>query len=801
MFFGKEKIHNKRLKTISPCLLFMLLFIGTTKAQQKLNEIKTAFNNYRQQHLSEKIFAHTDKTFYIAGEIIWFKLYTVDAGFNRPLDLSKVAYVELLDAVNKPMLQAKVALQNADGNGSFFIPLNISSGNYKFRAYTNWMKNEGEDHFFEKMITIVNTQKSGTATQQDTTARYDIQFFPEGGNLVDGLESKLAFKANDQYGKGIEFNGVLLDNDKSIIKFEPSHAGMGSFLFTPQAGHNYKAVITLPGKKVITKELPKAYMQGYVILAEDTKNNIKVSVSSTNAQQAEVYLLVYNNAGIRSMQTQALQNSKTVFFIEKANLPDGIVHITLFDNSKQPVCERLYFKNPEQLLQIGLNNDKPTYTTRSKVTLKIQLPNFSTNIDSANLSMSVYKTDSLQSVDNRSIETYLLLTSELKGYVEDPSWYFRAEDNAEETDNLLLTQGWRRFNWDNVFKEDKPAFSFVPEYNGHIITGVVYNTQTNNIQKYVESSLSVPGNRLQFYASTSDTNGIVHFEMKNFYGSSEIAIQAGSQFDSIYRLEINNPFYAKYTTQKTAPFHLPAQSPNTLLQRSIAMQVQYIYANDKLKQLAPFSVDTAAFYLNPTKTYILDDYTRFKTMEEVLREYVALVNVTKHDGQYHFPVYNIATKEFFLMDPINLLDGVPVFDLNKFLNIDPLQVRKLDVINQRYMYGGSSFNGLLSWTSYTGNLAGYQPDAKTVFLDYDALQLQREFYAPVYETEEKRNSHLPDFRNVLLWLPDIKAFFGKPQEISFYTSDVAGKYAVQIEGIGSKGNCGSKVIVLEIKTE
>ena len=160
--------------------------------------------------MKEKIFVHTDKDFYVAGEIAWFKLYAVDASSHKPLELSKVAYVELLDSANKHLLQAKIALDNAEGNGSFYLPPTINSGNYKLRAYTNWMKNFGAGYFFEKIITIVNVQKRITLPAIKPSNKFDLQFFPEGGNLVNNIPCKIAFKGTDQYGKGITFTGFFL---------------------------------------------------------------------------------------------------------------------------------------------------------------------------------------------------------------------------------------------------------------------------------------------------------------------------------------------------------------------------------------------------------------------------------------------------------------------------------------------------------------------------------------------------------------------------------------------------------------
>ena len=283
--------------------------------------------------------------------------------------------------------------------------------------------------------------------------------------------------------------------------------------------------------------------------------------------------------------------------------------------------------------------------------------------------------------------------------------------------------------------------------------------------------------------------------MKNFYGSSEVIAQARKENET-YKIQIDNPFSTAYTATAIPAFHLPETYPSTLLEQSINMQVQNIYAANQLNQFYVPAVDTTPFYITPDSKYNLDNYTRFSTMEEVLREYVAMVNLTKRSGKYHIQVFDKGHDVPFTNDPLVLLDGVPVINLNKLLDVDPLKVRSLEVVQKRYFLGASFFDGILNWKTYNGELANYELDAAAVVIDYDGLQLQREFYAPVYN--DNSSSHKPDFRNVLYWNPDIKLVNNKEQVYSFYTSDLPGRYAVVIQGVSATGLCGSTINTLEV---
>jgi len=777
----------------SLCLLTIcpVFILSTAYSQDNLNAITTAFNQYHQNTIREKIFVHTDKSFYVTGEIAWFKLYVVDASNNKPLDLSKVAYVEILDSANKHLLQARIALHAAEGNGSFYLPVSINSGKYKIRAYTNWMKNFGAEYFFEKNITIVNVEKRVDLPLQHAN-KYDIQFFPEGGNLVNNIAATIAFKGTDEYGRGINFTGFLLDNSDTVLTFKPQHAGMGSFSLTPIPHHFYKAFVKTTSGEYVTKDLPTAYSGGYAMSLVDSADKIKVTVQSDILSGPEIYLFAHTREIIKVSLSRFLQNGKAVFLFDKGMLGDGISHITIFNEQKQPVCERLYFKRSSKQLEIKLNSDKGEYTTRKKVSINIQTDNTELKNDSSSLSMSVCRLDSLQSFDAATITSYLLLTSDLRGFVEDPDYYFLKDDQETNAalNNLMLTNGWRRFKWEDIFKNPKPFFGYVPEYNGPIIVGNVINTITGSPANNIESYISVPGSQSAFRTSFSDKDGQVKFELKKNYGPSEIILQPNTIRDSIYRIDIADPFSKTYSGKPFPEFTLQKEAANSLREQSVSMQVQNIYSGKNLKHFKEHVIDSTTFYITPDATYLMDNYTRFTTMEEILREYVTLVDVKKRDGNFHFSLLDFAANQKFSTDPLVLLDGVPVFDLNRFMQIDPLKLNKLEVLNRKYFLGSSMFTGILSWTSYKGDMADYDLGSHATIIDYEGLQLEREFYSPAYTSEEQQSSHIPDFRSVLLWSPHIKMGAGALKEINFYTSDVPGKYVVFIQGISGSGLAG-----------
>ncbi|HVW12974.1 MAG TPA: hypothetical protein VHB54_04080 [Mucilaginibacter sp.] len=792
---------NLTLKNAAMIFSGLLCFSLTSNAQT-LSDVQSSFNNYQQSAIQEKLFVHTDKGAYLTGEIIWFKLYLVDANAHKPLNLSKVAYVEVLDNNQNPVIQAKIELRNGMGSGSVYIPVVLSNGNYKFRAYTNWMKNFSPDYYFEKNITIVNPLKSPDAATKRAANSFDLQFFPEGGELVDGIAGKVAFKATGSDGKGVDFNGAIIDQNKdTVARFRPLKFGMGSFMLTPNANSTYKVVARSAGGVTIMPAMPAVSKQGFAMqLADNGSGQLQISVQTNTAPAyPDVYVFAETGQIIRQVKRGVLSDGKAVVTIDKDALGDGISHLTVFNSSRQPVCERLYFKRPEAGLVIDAAPDQQQYANRKRVGVSLMAKGQGGRELNANLSMSVYKLDDYQTREQGDIASYFWLSSDLRGYIESPEYYLKntTAEADQAADNLMLTQGWRRFQWKDILKNQAPSFSFLPEYNGHIIAGKIVDPSTNKPAKNVVAYLGVPGKRVQLFTAKSDTFGRLLFNTRDIYGPGEIVVQTNTQHDSTYRIDILNPFSEQYSKNVSPALTIGADMQRALEGHSLGMQVLNVYDNENIKKYYDPAIDSSAFFGTPYKTYNLDDYTRFTTMEEVLREYIRELYVVHPKNEYHIEM--ISDKGFLDGDPLVMLDGIPIFDMNKVIALDPLKIKRLNVIRDRYFWGPADMEGILSYTSYKGDLGGVEIDPHAVVLDYEGMQLQRVFYSPAYDNDAAAASRVPDFRNTLYWAPVINTNSQGKKDVVFYTSDQKGTYVGVVQGMTADGKAGSSSFTFEVK--
>jgi hypothetical protein len=759
--------------------------------QQVLDTLSQKFNLYRERNLQEKLYMHLDRTSFITGETLWFRIYCVNGTTHRPVTISKVAYIEILNRNQQPVVQSKVDLQNGEGAGSLFIPASLNSENYTVRAYTNWMKNFDAEFYFHQPITIINPFREPEKVKPKAQSRPDAQFLPEGGHLVDGVPAVVGYRVTDNSGKGMDFNGYVIDSSRdTVVRFEPTQFGLGSFPMTPSANETYAVVIKEKNGTAHSFPLPQVHPEGYTLHLERVEDTISILVSGKfhDLSSPFVYLFVHARNQVTHSEVRYLNDQKTTFTLNEKSFTEGISHITLFDADLRPVCERLYFKPPDNSLRILINSDNSNYDIRGKVKLSIHANDQGSLPQNSRLSLSVFRSDSLSRMPQKDILSYFLLTSDLHGEIESPESYFQS--GAEKlTDLLMLTHGWRRFSWEKIIL-NKTLHTYLPEVQGHLIKGKVLD-QTGNPAMRVKTFLAYPSKKINLSTAISNQHGEVHYILKDLKGAQEIILQTNLSEDSVHTITIENPFSSASANYSLQDFMLQPSSRRGLSLRSVAMQVQDIFQPDaaELSLITP-STDSSAFYGHADETYFLDNYTRFRVMEEVMREYVSGVWVRKRKGRFHFMVLDEIHASVFNEDPLVLMDGVPIFDVNQLMAFDPFKVKKLEVVTRSYFLGNMIFPGIVSYSTYSGDLAGYPVHRKSIRLNYEGLQQGREFYSPRYDTEKKRSARVPDQRHLLYWLPVLDVRNGVA-EVEFYTSDLAGDFTVQVQGLTATGLMGS----------
>lgn len=770
-----------------------------------IKSTKDRFDIFNRKAVQEKMYVHIDRQFYLVGETVWFKAYDVEGSTNQYMNLSKVGYLEILDKENNSVAQTKFGMVSGKGNGSMIIPSTVPSGNYKIRAYTNWMKNFDAGYFFETNVSIVNPFVAfDPDPDKEKPVTYDVQFFPEGGNLVEGLTSKVGFRAIDSEGKGIDFSGEIVDqNNNSIVSFSPSVYGLGNFSLKPVADTEYKAIIKDKKGGSYTFKLPKVEKSGYVLTLNDSDGaNLTLSLAShlPDGEQGNTYMAVHTKQQNLQVIPVEFKNNTANITIDKGKLGEGISHITLFDKRWRPLVERIFFKYPQTRLAIEGSVGKREFITREKVTVDLSASIGTEKIAKTDLSVAVFLEDSIRESSEQSIFSYLLLTSDLRGNVENPEYYFNSPDKRvlAEMDNIMLTHGWRRFNWKGALNSSD-NFTYLPEYYGHFIQAKVLDISSGIPVSGKVAYLAAPDSPSRLYVADSDNDGVVRFEVMDFFGPKEITIQTHLASDSTYRFEMLSPFSKEFTTKPIPKFVFNKNVENELLKRTINMQAGNVFLPKSFAEGKSVMRDSLAFFGKPDETYFLDDFTRFPTMEEVLREYVRGVLVRRRNKSFHFRMIDaVLPNTIYTTDPLVLLDGIPMFNIDKIMEFDPLKIKKIELMNARYFMGVNTFTGIVSFSTYQSDLAGFELDPKVLVMPYEGIQSVREFYSPKYDTQVARASRIPDFRNLLHWEPNAVTDASGKTQLQFFTSDQTGRYRVVVHGMTQDGKAASQSFTFQV---
>lgn len=330
-----------------------------------------------------------------------------------------------------------------------------------------------------------------------------------------------------------------------------------------------------------------------------------------------------------------------------------------------------------------------------------------------------------------------------------------------------------------------PSSKYMAEYEGHILSGKLINIETGQLEynEAVTPFISFSGDRIRMFSGKIDKDANVSFYTKKSDGAKEVVSTLVNYSDRRYRVDVESPFIKNHKTKQLPILNFDTIHNSKLLDRSVALQVLYAYSGDSINR---FNVIGSSFLGKPFGSYLLDEYTRFRTMPEVITEFVTFVRFRKIYNKYFLSVFRKGIG-YSSGNTLVLIDGIPVFDHDIVYNYNPDFIKKLEVYQDTYILGSQIFDGVISMYTYNNDYPGLELGESTQFFDYEGTQAHRRFYAPSYETDSDKESRLPDFRHTLYWNPDVKTNGETSIVIPFYASDLSDNYTVVVEGLTKNG--------------
>lgn len=401
-----------------------------------------------------------EKKAYGKGEEVVANL-ELNTNANTPLANTTVNFSAMLDGKE---LNAGKARTDANGKAllKFSLPQNLNSIDGVVNALIDF---EGSTESISRSVPIVLN-------------KIEMAFYPEGGDMVNGMNQRIAFKALNEFSKPADVEGIIVNaKGEYISEFKSYHAGMGAFNFTPKVGETYKARITQPAGILDEYELPEALQAGYVLQVNPGMNNdLRLTVNSWQAETLSVAAQVRGKLYFAG--SFKAQKGSNLLTLHTADFPIGVTQITLFDNKGIARCERLAFVNRDKQLKINVSSDKEQYQPREKVSMDIRVTDENGLPMPGNFALSVVDDNLLSFADDKqgNILSKMLLEPELKEKVEEANFYFdtKEQKSAPALDYLLLTSGWRHYTWKQIQTESLPLARFAGEkavLSGHIIDG------------------------------------------------------------------------------------------------------------------------------------------------------------------------------------------------------------------------------------------------------------------------------------------------------------------------------------------
>lgn len=794
-----------------------------------LTRILDSFTRYTGQFPYEKVYLHTDRVAYLPGETIWMKSYLF-YGENRAADsTSGSVWIDLVSASGrKIVLDARIPSKGGYGDGYMILPDTLSTGRYTLRAYTSWMRNFSEEWYFNQVINVVKPSAPPAPQLGTASVKIDVQFLPESGHWVAGLPSRMAFKAINSAGIGIDVAGYVLNTKKDTVAgFQSQHLGMGAFPITPEAGQTYTAYVKMKtGDAYTAFPLPAPQNTGYILQVDNLSNkeNIRVfvmhnlpipaeatamasapgsaSATAPTGPQPMLSIVAQVNGALVYAAKAPANRPRFLVNIPRNKCPQGIVHITLFDEKGKPVSERLAYSDHNEIIQLTVKSARTSVGVRQRVDLTVTATNAQGAPVAADLSLAVTDTKQQPTVrpNGRSLVSYLLLTSDLAGHIEQPGYYFdqKNTDRYNKLDLLMMTQGWRRFTWDKVMASAYPPMRFFVD-TSLTLSGTVYQATSRVPAPNVE--LLVMRNRKDSSRETgmvtADAQGRFFLSGMQLIDTNTIFIQASRGtsrnfnvvLDKLYSPQVRlvrpplNPLDLDY--EQLAEL-LKRQKAYLDIERQISLnnEIQLQTVTVKAKKADPYA-QQRSMYGTPDNTLVVDDMIAAgqSSIFDLLRR-IAGVQVNGGGPTPSVTIRNSA--------PLFMIDGMRS-DIQAVGSISPQTVANIDVVKG----AGASIMGASSVINIITKRGGpSKQDVSNVPAPGILIEKvvgyapRRQFYAPRFDAATPDERVRPDFRATLWWVPRLRTDATGKATTSFFTSDAKTTLRFVVEGTTKSGQPG-----------
>lgn len=804
--------YLKRMNKVNRLLIVLFLACCMSSFAQNPEDNLTAWSS---DNPVEKLYLHLDRDSYFSGQTVWFKGYFMS--LFLPSTANSVMYVELLDGAQ--MIGREVfPVYGGMAPGQLFLPDSLPTGSYQLRAYSPAMLNQ-PDFVYNRSI-MVYGQKNTSEPNRSATGNRSLALLPEGGNFVSGIANKIAFKSTDENGMPVSVKGEIRDSRQQVVAtFQSVHDGMGTFLLTPVKGEKYNAVVKETNEHY---SLPEQTEDGMIINVTERPGGkqFKITTAGKNPLFAPAYIIGQMQNRIVFKQALQQNNQEITGVIKTGDLFSGILQLTVFNRENVPLCRRITFvDNREYILPAIIKADTLDFGEWKRNHFTIQIA----DTIAGNFSISITDAD-YDNADARTANIYssFLLSSDLRGYVHNPAYYFNTPDDSSTNalDLVMMTNGWTRFRWTDVTANKLP----IPKYKdpGYIslsgkinLAGTSKPLANKEVILFISPEDSVGGKSGSSRIVHTDDLGHFVADSLLFYGKAKIIFSEvrgrKNKFIKVHPdpgiltrsypvLTFPMPFGDQEIMDTKIPDKMDSAYLTYLKTKGIVLENVTI----RTKEKAPLDKldDEYSSGLFSGKGYSrkldLRDVNYAGNIFEYLREQVPGLQISGEPGNYvlNFRGGNLtyyvegAQPDNGMAEPSGNNGNVTLF-LNEMptntvslesILVDDIALIKLFPTSVVAAGGGTA----LAIYTKKGSDAIKSMEAAKDMITYQGFTIAKEFYNPDYNRhpESKRQ----DNRITLKWIPDFFIIDSKGTiPLTFYNTEHTKRFKIVAEGITSDG--------------
>ncbi len=803
MYITKKTSVMIRIAIIITILGLSLMPGYGQEAGAPLRDAEEKLNSYRSFLSPQKIYLHQNKNRYSAGDIIWFKLYLLDGSKHMPDTTSTNVYVDLISSNGTLMGKRVLLAENGVAEGDFNLARNLPDGNYRMRAYTNWMRNFGEEYYYSSYFYIENPGYADIIPRAEARANrrfnrnlddmeeaFNIVFFPEGGRMVEGVPGRVAFRAFDGLGNAVDASGEVIDPSSGVVAgFETGSTGTGSFELTPAAGTRYTARVSFRGGRSRDFELPEALPEGVALSVDQDNDNLHVNVTSTYRNghphfSEEVVVIGHSRGTALSGGLAQYQNGKASMTIPVNDFPTGITQITVFTPGMTPLAERLVFVNHDDALVFYPEVSRQEVGDRDYYILGVDVTDKDGNPVEGSFSLSVVQTrDKMQEME-RNILSEILINSDLPGITGPTHKYLDPEMELEEAlDNLMMTNGWRRFTWEDVLAGEIPEIEYLPS-STLAVSGTAIDLSRDRGLPNFPVMMEIVGKDNGDFETKTNNHGRFVFDNLVFHDDVRVRL-------STDRLVSNRPPRLELETGRLTGLDYVANVytlPQDITSRGSDWERTAGAGSSPYSDM-PDDAAAPQQYGVPDQTVYIERDSKQPNMYDIL---VTRVRGLNHNLQFRGP-----TSVTLSNQPLFMLDGTEIGQ-SAFLNLDPRYVQRLEIFSgpRASVFGVRGAAGaILAYTRRAGDMEDVVTVEEYLIQGYHS---PREFYSDLV-SYTRSEDELRVMERAVHWEPNLITDENGRVTTAVPVSGKSGILTFIIEGTGLEKGIGYGHFTIEEK--